>query len=63
MEYPEHIQVIDKLNPDTVYIISLSIIMPTKEIRIRNGWMKFREIFPFLTFTVGDERSSVCQLC
>ena len=34
--------------------------------RIRNGWMKFRELFPFLTSRappIGDERSSVCQLC
>ena len=34
--------------------------------RIRNGWMKFRELLPFLTSRappVGDERSSVCQLC
>ena len=34
--------------------------------RIRNGWMKFRELWPFLTSRVppiGDERSSVCQLC
>ena len=30
--------------------------------RIRNGWMKFRELLPFLT-SIGDERSSVCQLC
>ena len=29
--------------------------------RIRNGWMKFRELLPFLTSR--DERSSVCQLC
>ena len=28
--------------------------------RIRNGWMKFRELLPFLT---SDERLSVCQLC
>ena len=28
---------------------------------IRNGWMKFRELLPFLK--IGDERSSVCQLC
>ena len=34
--------------------------------RIRNGWMKFRELLPFLTSRappIGDERSSVCQLC
>ena len=33
--------------------------------RIRNGWMKFRELLPFLTSRapVGDESSSVCQLC
>ena len=33
--------------------------------RIRNGWMKFRELLPFLTSRapVGVERSSVCQLC
>ena len=34
--------------------------------RIRNGWMKFRERFPFLPSRappVGDERSSGCQLC
>ena len=35
--------------------------------RIRNGWMKFRELLPFLTPRapppIGDERSSVCQLC
>ena len=42
--------------------------------RIRNGWMKFRELLPFLTSrapaisdiqssTIGDERSSVGQLC
>ena len=33
--------------------------------RIRNGWMKFRELLPFLTSRAppGDERSSVCQLC
>ena len=31
--------------------------------RIRNGWMKFRELLLFLTSRVGDERSRVCQLC
>ena len=35
--------------------------------RIRNGWMKFRELSQFLTSRVrspiGDERLSVCQLC
>ena len=37
--------------------------------RIRNGWMKFRELLPFLTSRapppppIGDERSSACQLC
>ena len=34
--------------------------------RIRNRWIKFRELLPFLTSRappVGDERSSVCQLC
>ena len=34
--------------------------------RIRNGWMKFRELLPILTsraLPAGDERSSVCQLC
>ena len=35
--------------------------------RIKNGWMKFRELLPFLTSRdpppIGDERSSVCQLC
>ena len=34
--------------------------------KIRNGWMMFRDHFPFLTFRApppGDERSSVCQLC
>ena len=34
--------------------------------RIRNGWIKFRELLPFLTSRaphIGDERSSVCQLC
>ena len=34
--------------------------------RIRNGWMKFRELLPFLDIQsspIGDERSSVCQLC
>ena len=33
--------------------------------RIRNGWMKFRELLPFLTsreMEIGDERSSICQL-
>ena len=30
--------------------------------RMRNGWMKFRELLQFLT-SVGDEMSSVCQLC
>ena len=41
--------------------------------RIRNGWMKFRELLPFLTSRalaisdiqsspIGDERLSVCQL-
>ena len=29
--------------------------------RIRNGWMEFRELLPFLTSR--DERSSACQLC
>ena len=32
--------------------------------RIRNGWMKFRELLPFLTSRtpppIGDERLSVC---
>ena len=28
----------------------------TATARIRNGWIKFRELFPF-------ERPSVCQLC
>ena len=35
-------------------------------VRIRNGWMKFREILPFLisrAHPARDERSSVCQLC
>ena len=36
--------------------------------RIRNGWMKFRELLPFLTSRappppIGDERWSVCRLC
>ena len=31
--------------------------------RIRNGWMKFRELLPFLSSPIGDERSSVLQLC
>ena len=34
--------------------------------RIRNGWMMFRELLPFLTSRsspIGDERASVCQLC
>ena len=35
----------------------------TDTARIRNGWMKFRELLPSLTSPVGDERSSVCQLC
>ena len=32
---------------------------------IRNGWMKFRELLPFLTSRAppGYKRSSVCQLC
>ena len=34
--------------------------------RIRNGLMKFLELLPFLTSRappIGDERSSLCQLC
>ena len=31
----------------------------TATARIRNGWMKFQEILPFLT-SIGDERMSVC---
>ena len=36
--------------------------------KIRNGWMKFRELLPFLTSRgppppVRDKRSSVYQLC
>ena len=31
--------------------------------RIKNGWMKFRELLPFLTSRALHERSSVCQLC
>ena len=34
--------------------------------RIRNGWMKFRDLFAISDIQsspVGDERSSVCQLC
>ena len=36
--------------------------------RMGNGWMKFRELLPFLTSRappppIGDERLSVCQLC
>ena len=34
--------------------------------RIRNGWMKFGELLPFLTSRtppIEDERLSVCQLC
>ena len=34
-------------------------------VRIRNGWMKFRELFPFLTSRASplDMKSRVCQLC
>ena len=35
-------------------------------VRIRNGWMNFRELLSFLTSRsprARDERSSVCQLC
>ena len=32
--------------------------------RIRNGWMKFRELLPFLTSRAPPlEMTSVCQLC
>ena len=34
--------------------------------RIRNGWMKFRELFSISDIQrspARDERSSVCQLC
>ena len=34
--------------------------------RIRNGWMKFQELFGISNIQsspIGDERSSVCKLC
>ena len=34
--------------------------------KIRNGWMRFREVFAISDIQsspIGDERSSECQLC
>ena len=38
----------------------------TATARIRNGWMKFRELWPFLTSRAPPlemKKSRVCQLC
>ena len=34
----------------------------TTTAKISNEWMKFRQLFPFLTSRARQERSSVCQL-